>query len=145
AVPSQSQNTSAAGPSAPQKNVPAEEDDTKSVRSHHSTHSMFSQMSVGAIARRKQLEAELHQEKIIADMEEEVDKAELEVRKRKLERMKKQSVLLTQIEKTAIEVEYGVHLGSMIQQTTINAKVPEFIPKTSFVQQSMLATPAPQH
>ena len=130
---SQPQNPIAAGPSAPQENVPAEEDDTKSVKSYHSTHSMFSQMSVGAIARRKQLEAELYQEKLIADMEEEVDKAELEVRKRKLERMKKQSVLLTQIEKNAIEVEYGVDLGSRIPQPTLNAKALEFISKTSFV------------
>src|SRR5207237_4099310 len=70
------QNPIAAGPSAPPGNVPAEDDDAKSVKSHHSTHTMSSPMSVGAMARRKQLESELHRKMLLADMEEEVGKAE---------------------------------------------------------------------
>src|SRR5207237_8451097 len=97
------QNSIAAGPSVSQGNVPAAEDEAKSIKCHQSTHSMFSRMSVGAIARRNQLEAELHRKMLLADMKEQVDKAELEVRKIKLERIKEQSALLSEIEKAEIE------------------------------------------
>src|SRR5207237_9794917 len=60
-------------PQQPTAARPPAEDDVQSIKSHRSTHSMFSQISVGAMARQKQLEGELSQKMLLADMEEEVD------------------------------------------------------------------------
>src|SRR3982750_3200437 len=124
------QNPIAAGPPAPPGNVPAEDDDARSVKSHHSTHSMFSEMSVGAKARKKQFQAQLLEEKLLMDMEEELDKSEMELRKRKLERERRLSQIRSQIDKAEIEEEFGVELDPQppVQRQQLNVKAPEFVP-----------------